>query len=71
MQARAKERQQGGQGGTLLSQKSDEAKNGLRTDDEIAKAANVSRDTIRKAEYILQNGTAEEVERARAGGKTQ
>lgn len=45
--------------------------NAIHTDDEIAKVANVSRDTIRKAEYILQKGTAEEVERIRAGGKTQ
>ena len=48
VQARAKARQQGGQGGALLSQKSDKANASLRTDNEIAKAANVSRDTIRK-----------------------
>ena len=40
---RAKERQQGGQGGVLLCQKSDEA---IDTKREIAKAAGVSHDTV-------------------------
>lgn len=38
IQAKAKEKQQGGQGGILLSQKSDEA-NGMRTDEELSKLA--------------------------------
>ena len=42
IQAKAKEKQQGGQGGILLSQKSDEA-NGMRTDEELSKLAGVSR----------------------------
>lgn len=45
--AKAKERQQGGQGGVLLSQKSVEAKP-VDTQKELAKIANVSHDTMRK-----------------------
>lgn len=69
VQERAKERQGERNDIANISQKSDKCS--IRTDNEIAKAANVSRNTIRKTEYILQNGTAEEVDRARAGGKTQ
>lgn len=47
IQAKAKEKQQGGQGGILLSQKSDEA-NGMRTDEELSKLAGVSRDKFGK-----------------------
>ena len=59
--AEAKRRQQGGQGGVLLSQKSDEANDDseeggksyhLRTDEQIAKLAGTSRDTIRKVKVI-------------------
>ncbi len=56
--ARAKENQQGGQGGILLSQKSDEAK-GLRTDEEVAKHAGVSRDTICRVEAVKKEGPRE------------
>ena len=38
IQAKAKEKQAGGQGGILFSQKSDEA-NGMRTDEELSKLA--------------------------------
>ncbi|HEY0939381.1 MAG TPA: hypothetical protein VGE08_04715 [Steroidobacter sp.] len=44
-------RQQGGQGGTLLRQNSDEAKP-VRTDESVAELANVSRDTVRKVEML-------------------
>lgn len=59
VQARAKARQEKGinQHSSLL-QKSDKG-SPIHTDDEIAKVANVSRDTIRKAEYILQNHRGE------------
>lgn len=46
---RAKERQQGGQGGILLCQKSDEA---IDTKREIAKAAGVSHDTVAKVPLL-------------------
>lgn len=49
--AEAKKRQRGGQGGILLSQKSDEA-TPTRTDEQLAKLAGMSRDTIRKIEVI-------------------
>lgn len=49
--AEAKRRQQGGQGGVLLSQNSDEA-NRIRTDERLAQVAGVSRDTIRKVKVI-------------------
>ena len=45
--AEAKRRQSGGQGGVLLSQNSDEG-NHIRTDEQLAKLAGTSRDTIRK-----------------------
>ncbi|VAY88639.1 conserved hypothetical protein [mine drainage metagenome] len=48
--AKAKERQQCGQRGVLLSQNSDEA---TRTDEAIASKAGVSRDTVRKVEAII------------------
>lgn len=57
VQARAKARQGERNDIINISQKSDKCSN--RTDNEIAKAANVSRDTIRKAEYILQNHRGE------------
>lgn len=49
--AEAKRRQSGGQGGVLLSQKSDEASH-IRTDERLAQVAGVSRDTIRKVKAI-------------------
>lgn len=49
--AEAKRRQQGGQGGILLRQKSDEA-NPIRTDEQLAQLAGTSRDTIRKVKVI-------------------
>ena len=67
VKAKAKERQQGGQGGVLLSQKFDEAK--IRTDEELAKMADVSRGTLRKGKKILEEGTEEQKERMRQGGK--
>lgn len=39
------------------------------TDEELAKTAGVSRDTIRKVETIKKEGTPEQIERARKGGK--
>ncbi len=51
--AEARRRQQGGQGGILLRQKSDEA-TPIRTDEQLAKLAGTSRDTIRKVKVIEQ-----------------
>lgn len=51
------------------SQKSDEPISKIRTDEELAKTAGVSRDTIRKVETIKKEGTPEQIERARKGGK--
>lgn len=51
------------------SQKSDEPINNMRTDEELAKLAGVSRDTIRKTEVILDKGSDEQIQRARQGGK--
>ncbi|MFR2211328.1 MAG: hypothetical protein ACLS5O_07830 [[Clostridium] leptum] len=42
IQAKAKEKQQGGQGGILLLQKSEKAKQ-VHTDEELSKLAGVSR----------------------------
>jgi len=68
VEARAKTQQQGGQGGVLLSQKSDEANAPIRTDDELAKMAGVSRDTIRKVERIESSGS-EELKQALGAGE--
>lgn len=53
-----------------LSQKSDAVSETekIRTDEELAKLAGVSRDTIRKTEEIIKKGTPEQKERARKGG---
>lgn len=40
----------------------------IHTDEEIAKIAGVSRDTIRKSEVIKEEGTREQIQRARKGG---
>jgi hypothetical protein len=53
---KAKERQKGGQGGVLLSQKSDEAKE-ISTKKELAKIAGVSHDTIHKIKKIEAEAT--------------
>lgn len=50
------------------SQKSDERICTARTDEELAKIAEVSRDTIRKSEVIKEEGTREQIQRARKGG---
>ena len=50
-----------------ISQKSDESS--IRTDEELAKIAGVSRDTIRKVEVIKKEGTPEQIQRARKGGQ--
>lgn len=64
--AKAKERQQGGQGGVLLSQKSVEAKP-VDTQKELAKVAGVSHDTISKVEKIEAVATDETKEQLRKG----
>lgn len=56
--AKAKEKQRGGQGGVLLSQKSDEA-NEISTKKELAKVAQVSHDTIAKVKHIEQKAAPE------------
>ena len=43
--------------------------NPIRTDKELAKLAGVSHDTIYKAEIIKNEGTEEQIQRARQGGK--
>lgn len=70
--AKAKQKQistQNNNAGKAVSQKSDELGTSFRTDEEIAKHAGVSRDTIRKVETIKKSGTPEQIERARTGGK--
>jgi phage N-6-adenine-methyltransferase len=66
MEERARAQQQGGQGGVLLSQKSDEAKP-IRTDEAVSELANVSRDTIRKIERIEEVAQPEVKALAAAG----
>lgn len=51
IEERARANQQGGQGGILLRQNSDEA-SPIRTDEAVSELANISRDTIRKVEKI-------------------
>lgn len=74
VQARAKANQQD-HGGTApgkektVRQKSDEVTPPIRTDEELAKMAGVSRYTIRQAEKIIVEGTPEQKERARTGGQ--
>lgn len=64
---RAKERKKGGQGGVLLSQKSDKA-NHVNTDKELGKIAGVSHDTIHKVETIENSGN-EAIKRQVQAGK--
>ena len=66
--ARAKERQ-GTRTDLNISQKLDESPFPIRTDEELAKLAGISRTTIRHAETILRDGTEEQKARARVGGK--
>ena len=54
IEARALARQQGGQGGVLLSEISHEAKPSIRTDEAVANLASISSNTIRKIEQIEQ-----------------
>lgn len=63
---KAEERKRGGQGGVLLNQKSDEAKE-INTNKELAKIAGVSHDTIHKVETILNSGNEQLIEDARSG----
>ncbi len=65
VKAKAKEKQRGGQGGVLLSQKSVEAK--IDTQKEIAKSAAVSHDTVHKVKTILEKAPEKVKERARTG----
>lgn len=58
---KAKEKQRGGQGGILLSQKSAEAK--IDTRSELASLAGVSHDTIAKVKVIEQSATPEAKEK--------
>lgn len=66
MEERARAQQKGGQGGVLLSQKSDEAKP-IRADEAVSELANVSRDTIRKIERIEEVAQPEVKALAAAG----
>lgn len=55
---------------TSVFQKSDKREQApIHTDKELAKIAGVSHDTIHKTEVIKKEGTEEQVERARKGGK--
>lgn len=73
VQEKAREKQATSTGGSTpqLSQKSDEAVP-IRTDEELAKLAGVSHDTIYKAEIIKNEGTEEQIQHkkrpAGAGG---
>ncbi len=62
---KAKERQKGGQGGILLSQKSVEAK--IDTQKELATLAGVSHDTIAKVKIIEQKADEETKEKLSSG----
>jgi N6-adenosine-specific RNA methylase IME4 len=64
---KAKEKQKGGQGGVLLSQKSDEAKQEVSTKKELAKVANVSHDTIAKVKKIEEAAPEEVKQKLRTG----
>jgi hypothetical protein len=64
--AKAKERQRGGQGGTLLCQISDKAKDTKR---ELAEMAEVSHDTLAKVEYITEHADEETKAKLRRGDK--
>lgn len=57
-----REKNQGRPDTKKLRQKSDTVK--IRTDEELAKLAGVSRDTIRKVELIKNEGTEEQIQRA-------
>jgi DNA modification methylase len=59
----AKEKQRRG-GINKVSQKSDEP---IRVDEQIGKLANVSRDMVRKVEFLEQNATVEKLDRLRQG----
>ena len=67
IEARALARQQGGQGGILLGQNSDEARPTIRTDEAVSELASVSRDTIRKIEQIEKEAAPEVKQWAAAG----
>lgn len=66
---KAKERQKGGQGGMLLSQKSDEAKE-INTKKELAKVAGVSHDTIARVETIEKKADEHTKQLVRTGEKS-
>lgn len=70
IQEKAKERQRTSTGGAMpqLVQKSAPAEKS-KTRDELAKLAGVSHDTIEKVETIQKEGTPEQIERAKKGGK--
>ena len=70
IQEKAKERQRTSTGGAIpqLVQKSAPAEKS-KTRDELAKLAGVSHDTIEKVETIQKEGTPEQIERAKKGGK--
>jgi DNA modification methylase len=59
----AREKQRKG-GKNKVSQIPDEP---IRVDEQIGKRANVSRDTVRKVEFLLENATVEKIDRLRKG----
>lgn len=67
IEAKARANQQGGKGGVLLSQNSDEA---IRTDEAVAELASVSRDTVRKVEKIKETAAPELFTNRREGTDT-
>lgn len=72
IQRKAKEKQlstQNNDSGRAVWQKSAKQESPLHTNEELAKLAGVSRDTIRKVELIKNEGTEEQIQRARQGGK--
>ena len=72
IQEKAKEKQlstQNNDSGRAVFQKSGKQESPTHTDKELAKLAGVSHDTIYKAEIIKNEGTEEQIQRARQGGK--
>lgn|GEM_PF-1926926 len=63
LKLKEKEKQRKG-GVNKVSQISDKP---IRVDDQIGKLANVSRDTVRKVEFLVQNATVEKLDRLRQG----
>jgi hypothetical protein len=67
LETKANERQRCGQGGVLLRRNSAEATQACNTRNEIAKLADVSKDTVSRVEYISNHADDETKQRLRNG----